>query len=113
MNVRVFFSLEQATAPRRSPRVPKRTGGVVESQKPRSSSVDRTLLRTELLPMRHHVMSRGYFPFHAFTLRFAATHRSPQQMASRFQADEDARKKGRKLLSITQHIQGCTGMPQL
>ena len=58
MNARVFSFARASYSDKTLSQGPKEDGGVVESQKPRSSSVDRTLLRTELLPIRHHVMSR-------------------------------------------------------
>ena len=57
MNARVFFFARASDSAKTLSQGPRADGGVVESQKPRSSSVDRTLLRTELLPMRHPVLS--------------------------------------------------------
>ena len=54
----VFFLARASYSAKTLSQGPEADGEVVESLKPRSSSVDRTLLRTELLPMRHHVMSR-------------------------------------------------------
>ena len=53
MNTPVLFPARASDSAMTLSQGPKADGGVVESQKPRSSSVDRTLLRTELLPMRH------------------------------------------------------------